>query len=77
MDDIADLVWPNRALAIFGVKLVGANADNAKKLLFTLVFLLVVLVSGDVIALDFTQATHGDGLVATGTTGRAGDVKVR
>lgn len=43
MDDIVDLVGPNRALAIFGVKLVGANAENAKKLLFTLVFVLLVV----------------------------------
>lgn len=43
MDDIVELVGPNRALAIFGVKLVGANAENAKKLLFTLVFVLLVV----------------------------------
>jgi small-conductance mechanosensitive channel len=43
MDDIVDLVGPNRALAIFGVKLVGANAENAKKLLFTLIFIVLVV----------------------------------
>lgn len=41
--DAFDLVGPNRALAIFGVKLVGANAENAKKLVFTVVYILLVV----------------------------------
>lgn len=44
MDEIFELVGPNHALAIFGVKLVGANADNVKKLLFTIVFILLILI---------------------------------
>lgn len=43
MNSVFELVGPNQALAIFGVKLVGANAENAKKLLFTIVFVLLVL----------------------------------
>lgn len=48
MRDFVELVGPNQALAIFGVKLVGANAENAKKLLFTVVFvcLCLLLVKG-------------------------------
>jgi small-conductance mechanosensitive channel len=43
---IFDLVGPNKAVQLFGVKLVGVNADNAGKLLFTLGFaVLVVLLS--------------------------------
>ena len=45
MNDIVDFVGPNRALVIFGVKLVGANAENLKKLLFTLVFILLVVLA--------------------------------
>jgi small-conductance mechanosensitive channel len=43
LEDIIELVGPNQALAVFGVKLVGANAENAKKLLFTIAFVLVVV----------------------------------
>ena len=43
---IFDLVGPNKAVQLFGVKLVGVNAENGGKLLFTLGFaLLVVLIS--------------------------------
>lgn len=45
MNDIVELVGPNQALAIFGVKLVGANAENAKKLLFTILFVVLVLLA--------------------------------
>jgi len=36
-------VGPNRALELFGVKLVGFNAENGAKLLFTLVLIAVML----------------------------------
>jgi small-conductance mechanosensitive channel len=43
---IFELVGPNKAVQLFGVKLVGVNADNAGKLLFTVCFAaLVVLLS--------------------------------
>ncbi|WDT76381.1 MAG: hypothetical protein MPW16_04025 [Candidatus Manganitrophus sp.] len=38
MENFIRLVGPNRAVEIFGVKLVGVNAENAKKLLFSLLF---------------------------------------
>jgi hypothetical protein len=40
---ILELVGPNRAIQIFGVKLVGVNAENGKKLLFSVVFLVLVV----------------------------------
>jgi small-conductance mechanosensitive channel len=43
VEHVIRFVGPNHALELFGVKLVGANAENAKKLLFTLVFLALML----------------------------------
>ncbi len=43
MDSIIQFVGPTHALQIFGVKLVGVNAENGKKLLFTLILLAVAL----------------------------------
>jgi small-conductance mechanosensitive channel len=43
VEHVIRFVGPNHALELFGVKLVGANVENAKKLLFTLVFLAVML----------------------------------
>jgi small-conductance mechanosensitive channel len=40
---IVELVGPNRAVQLFGVKLVGVNADNASKLLFTFAFAAFVV----------------------------------
>jgi small-conductance mechanosensitive channel len=40
---IFELVGPNRAVQIFGIRLVGINAENGKKLLFSLVFILLGL----------------------------------
>src|SRR3954453_17776124 len=37
------LVGPNRAVEIFGVKLVGVTAENGIKLLISIAFVLVVL----------------------------------
>jgi small-conductance mechanosensitive channel len=46
MSEVIRLVGPNNAVQLFGVTLVGVNATNARKLLFTLVFIaLVVLVA--------------------------------
>ena len=44
MDGIYRFVGPNRALELFGVKLVGINAESAKKLLFTLVLIVVMVI---------------------------------
>ena len=43
MDEIIRLVGPNQAVEFFGVRLVGMNAESAKKLLFTLIFIFVVI----------------------------------
>src|SRR5947209_6306115 len=40
---IVQLVGPNQAVQIFGLKLVGVNAENGRKLLFTLGFVLLVV----------------------------------
>jgi small-conductance mechanosensitive channel len=44
MDSFVRFVGPNRALEVFGVKLVGFNAENGTKLLFTLAVIVVMLV---------------------------------
>jgi hypothetical protein len=40
---IYSLVGENRAVEFLGIKLVGFNAENGKKLLFTIVFILLVI----------------------------------
>lgn len=44
MDSFIRLVGPTQALELFGVKLVGFNAENGKKLLFTIALIVVMLV---------------------------------
>ena len=44
MQDVIRFVGPNRALELFGVKLVGFNAENGKKFLFTLALVALMLV---------------------------------
>lgn len=46
MGDVIRLLEPNYAVEMFGVRLVGINAENGKKLLLTLVFIAVVLLLG-------------------------------
>jgi small-conductance mechanosensitive channel len=41
--EVVRLIGPQRSLELFGVRLVGVNAENGKKLLFTLLFLIAVL----------------------------------
>lgn len=48
MESIIDFVGPNRAVQILGVRLVGINAENGKKFLFTLVFILAVVVAAHI-----------------------------
>ena len=46
MSHVITLVGPTRAVQLFGVKLVGVNAENGHKLLFSIIFsLLLFLVS--------------------------------
>ena len=58
---VVRLVGPNQAVEILGVKLVGVNADNGRKLLFTLAFVAVVLLLGAVLARGARAALRGRG----------------
>lgn len=49
MGNVIRFVGPNRALEVFGVKLVGINAENGTKLLFTLVFIIVLLLASKLV----------------------------
>jgi small-conductance mechanosensitive channel len=49
MHDWIQFVGPHGAVQLFGVKLVGVNGENGKKLLFTLIFLLLVIGLGRVL----------------------------
>jgi small-conductance mechanosensitive channel len=42
---VLELVGPNKAVQLFGVKLVGVNADNGGKLLFSLAFIAILLLT--------------------------------
>ncbi len=42
MPPVFDIVGPNDALAVFGVKLVGFTADNARKVLVTILIVVVL-----------------------------------
>jgi hypothetical protein len=42
MNSFIELVGENHALQVFGVKLVGVNAENGKKLVFTLGFIFLI-----------------------------------
>ena len=46
MDSFFRLVGPEQAVELFGVRLVGINAGNLTKLVFTLVFIALVLLLG-------------------------------
>jgi small-conductance mechanosensitive channel len=46
MGNILELVGPNHVVQLFGVKLVGVNAENGKKLLFSIVFIFVITAIG-------------------------------
>jgi len=43
MDHWFELVGPNHAVSIFGIKLVGVNAENGLKLLFSIVLVVVMV----------------------------------
>jgi len=46
VDNFFRLVGPEQAVELFGVRLVGINAENLTKLVFTLIFIAVVLLLG-------------------------------
>src|SRR5579863_1014290 len=49
MGNIFQLVGPHQMVQLFGVKLVGVNAENGKKLLFSIVFIVFVVLLGRVL----------------------------
>lgn len=49
MGNVIQLVGPQQAVQLFGIKLVGVNAENGKKLLFSLVFIAFVISLGRVL----------------------------
>lgn len=46
MNDLFQLVGPHHVVQLFGVKLVGVNAENGQKLLFSIIFVVAVLLAG-------------------------------
>ncbi len=46
MGNVIQLVGPRQVVQLFGVRLVGVNVENGKKLLFSLVFVLFVVFLG-------------------------------
>lgn len=53
------LVGPHGAVQIFGVKLVGVNAENGRKLLFSLIFIVLVIVIGRLARWTVTRFLSG------------------
>lgn len=51
MDGFIRLVGPNQAAEIFGIRLVGINVENGKKLLATLLLIAIVFLLKQVIRL--------------------------
>jgi small-conductance mechanosensitive channel len=43
---LVELVGPSHAVQVFGVKLVGVTAENGRKLLFTIVFVVLMVIIG-------------------------------
>jgi small-conductance mechanosensitive channel len=58
--DVVRLVGPERALELFGVRLVGINAENGKKLLFTLVFLTALFLLSRLLHLLASRGRRGE-----------------
>lgn len=59
LENFITLVGPNRAVEILGVRLVGINAENGVKLLFTLVFIAFILFLGRLLRRFISRALHG------------------
>ncbi len=58
MDSFFRLVGPNRAVELFGVKLVGINAENGMKVLVTLIFIILVMAINHVVMKWARSATR-------------------
>ena len=61
-----EFVGPNRALQIAGVKLLGINAENAQKLLFSLAFVFAVILLSKIARLGLQVALRGGRLEKVG-----------
>lgn len=46
LQDVIEVAGPRRAVEILGVELVGVNAENGRKIVLTIVFVLLVLLLG-------------------------------
>lgn len=62
---IFDLVGPNRAVSIFGVKLVGFTQENGSKLLLTITFLAVVYLLLKILKIIFHKVARNKNDVRT------------
>ena len=58
MDSIIEFVGPNHALQVFGIKLVGINAENGIKLLFTIILIMVVMAVSKLLRLAARGVSH-------------------
>ncbi|HWE48378.1 MAG TPA: hypothetical protein VG273_01225, partial [Bryobacteraceae bacterium] len=58
MTGAIQFVGPDQALQLFGVRLVGVNAVSGKKLLFSIVFLFMVIVAGKILRRVLPGSTH-------------------
>jgi len=61
MNNVIRLVGPEQAIEVFGIRLVGMNAENGKKLLFTLVFIALTILMGYVLRALARWALGGRG----------------
>ena len=61
MDKVIRFVGPNRAVELFGIKLVGVNAENGWKLIFTVVFIAVLLLLTYFLRRAARYVLHGRG----------------
>lgn len=59
MRQIVQLVGPERAVQIFGVKLVGLNAETGRKILISILFLFVVWLLGRLLKQIFKPRDRG------------------
>lgn len=46
LQEVIEVAGPRRAVEILGVELVGVNAENGRKVVLTIVFVLLVLLLG-------------------------------
>lgn len=59
MNQFVRLVGPHRAVEFLGIRLVGFNAENGKKLLFTFVFVAVVILTARLLRTLASRLSRG------------------